>query len=179
MIMVLFVVILLLQLLPVSSAWRVCDVRQHGAKGDNRTKDTEAIKAAIAACNGGGEILLPAPVRPACWCPSVLVSWWSCLRGESYSRGLLHCIYTPSPILLLLTPLFPATTHAILRSSASRSITKAWGRWGIASGEVPDRRPEPNLEPTPASRAGSLSPREPGRVRLPCRGVLPILRGLP
>ena len=41
--------------------WRVCDVSTHGAKGDNRTKDTAAIVAAVAACKGGGVILLPAP----------------------------------------------------------------------------------------------------------------------
>jgi polygalacturonase len=55
--------LLLLQLLPTAAAaWQVCDVTKHGAKGDNRTKDTAAIKAAIAACaTDGGEILLPAP----------------------------------------------------------------------------------------------------------------------
>ena len=50
-----------LHLLWAAAAWQVCDVRQHGAKGDNRTKDTAAIKAAIAACAGGGEILLASP----------------------------------------------------------------------------------------------------------------------
>ena len=44
-------------------AWRIYDVRAFGAKGDNHTKDTAAIKAAIEAATtaGGGEIVLPAP----------------------------------------------------------------------------------------------------------------------
>jgi polygalacturonase len=41
----------------------MCDVTQHGARGDNVTKDTAAIRAAIAACEGGGTVLLPAPGR--------------------------------------------------------------------------------------------------------------------
>ena len=41
--------------------WKVCDVTAFGAKGDNTTKDTTAIKAAVAACHGGGEIRFPAP----------------------------------------------------------------------------------------------------------------------
>ena len=40
---------------------RVCDVTEHGAKGDNSTSDTAAIRAAIEACRGGGEVFLPAP----------------------------------------------------------------------------------------------------------------------
>eukprot|EP01052_Picozoa_sp_SAG31_P020112 SAG31_NODE_1498_length_8095_cov_9.582541_3_plen_455_part_00 len=43
--------------------WKVCDVKKYGAKGDNQTKDTRAINAAIAACADGGEILLPSPGR--------------------------------------------------------------------------------------------------------------------
>lgn len=53
----------------LASAWaasagpaaRTCDVTRFGAKGDNRTLDTAAIRAAIAACAGGGLVLLPAP----------------------------------------------------------------------------------------------------------------------
>lgn len=41
--------------------WKVCNIRTYGAKGDNATYDTAAFKSAIAACNGGGEILLPCP----------------------------------------------------------------------------------------------------------------------
>ena len=37
-----------------AAAWQVCDVTKHGAKGDNSTSDTAAIKQAIAACVGGG-----------------------------------------------------------------------------------------------------------------------------
>eukprot|EP01047_Picozoa_sp_COSAG01_P103133 COSAG01_NODE_32629_length_578_cov_0.822547_2_plen_115_part_01 len=40
---------------------KVCDVTKFGAKGDNRTKDTAALKAAITACSGGGTVLLRAP----------------------------------------------------------------------------------------------------------------------
>lgn len=43
-----------------SSPLRVCDVTDFGAKGDNRTKDTDAVKQAIASCAGGGVILFPA-----------------------------------------------------------------------------------------------------------------------
>ena len=47
------------------SGWSVCDVTSSpfNAKGDNRTLDTGAIHAAIAACarQGGGTVLLPAP----------------------------------------------------------------------------------------------------------------------
>lgn len=53
--------LLLLLSTDAAAAWQVCDVRQHGAKGDNRTKDTAAIKAAIEECRTGGEILLSAP----------------------------------------------------------------------------------------------------------------------
>ena len=42
-------------------AWPVCNVLQFGAKGDNRTKDTHALVAAVKACSGGGDVLLPAP----------------------------------------------------------------------------------------------------------------------
>ena len=42
---------------------KVCDVTKFGAKGDNATKDTAAINAAISACKGGGEIFLPSPGR--------------------------------------------------------------------------------------------------------------------
>ena len=45
------------------AAGLVCDVTQHGAQGDNATKDTAAIQAAIAACEGGGTVLLKAPGR--------------------------------------------------------------------------------------------------------------------
>ena len=44
-----------------AAAWEVCDVTKHGAKGDNSTSDTAAIKQAIAACAGGGDVVLPAP----------------------------------------------------------------------------------------------------------------------
>ena len=45
---------------------KVCDVTKFGAKGDNRTKDTAALNAAIAACAGGGTVLLPAPGKYGC-----------------------------------------------------------------------------------------------------------------
>ena len=53
--------LLVLLVARTAAAWQICDVRKHGAKGDNRTKDTTAIKAAIAECAGGGEVLLSAP----------------------------------------------------------------------------------------------------------------------
>ena len=43
------------------SGWKLCDVTKFGAKGDNKTSDTAAIVAAVAACKGGGEVRLPAP----------------------------------------------------------------------------------------------------------------------
>lgn len=42
-------------------AWKVCNVRNYGAKGDNKTSDTAAIIAAVTACKGGGEVRLSAP----------------------------------------------------------------------------------------------------------------------
>ena len=40
---------------------KVCNVRDFGARGDGTTSDTAAITGAIAACAGGGHIVLPAP----------------------------------------------------------------------------------------------------------------------
>ena len=39
----------------------VCDIRKFGAKGDGKTLNTQAINAAIEACNarGGGVVLVP------------------------------------------------------------------------------------------------------------------------
>lgn len=45
----------------VHGGGKVCDVTQFGAKGDNKTKDTEAFRSAITSCAGGGTILLPSP----------------------------------------------------------------------------------------------------------------------
>ena len=43
-----------------------CDVAaSYGAAGDGRTDDTAALRAAIAACAGGGEVVLRAPGRYA------------------------------------------------------------------------------------------------------------------
>ena len=39
---------------------QLCDPLQHGAKGDGTTDDTRAIAAAVAACRGGGVVLLAA-----------------------------------------------------------------------------------------------------------------------
>ena len=47
-------------LLAAAVTARVCDVTHYGAKGDNMTKDTDAIKQAIVSCSAGGVILLPA-----------------------------------------------------------------------------------------------------------------------
>ncbi len=43
------------------AAARVFDVRDHGAKGDGRTKDTAALQSAVEACAkaGGGTVYLP------------------------------------------------------------------------------------------------------------------------
>ena len=46
---------------PATAPWKHCDVTKFGAKGDNRTFDTAAIAAAVAACTGGGEVRLPSP----------------------------------------------------------------------------------------------------------------------
>lgn len=40
----------------------LCDVTAHGAKGDGRTLDTQAIQATIDACPAGGKVLVPAGV---------------------------------------------------------------------------------------------------------------------
>lgn len=52
--------LLLLPPLSAAAAGRVCDVRQHGAKGDGTTKDTLAIQAAVDECAhaGGGTVRL-------------------------------------------------------------------------------------------------------------------------
>ena len=46
-------------LLPTLAGCAVCDVTRFGAAGDNVTDDTSAFTAAVRACAGGGEILLP------------------------------------------------------------------------------------------------------------------------
>ena len=40
---------------------RTVSVRSYGAKGDGFTDDAHAIESAIAALNGSGTVLLPAP----------------------------------------------------------------------------------------------------------------------
>jgi polygalacturonase len=49
-----------------AGAPKMCDVRRHGARGDNSTDDTAAFVAAIAACSGAaptgrGVVVAPAP----------------------------------------------------------------------------------------------------------------------
>lgn len=44
----------------VHAAARLCNVRDYGARGDNRTKDTASLVTAVSACKGG-TVLLPAP----------------------------------------------------------------------------------------------------------------------
>ncbi|RDE07215.1 glycoside hydrolase family 28 protein [Sphingomonas aracearum] len=41
-------------------AARLVNVRDHGARGDGRTLDTDALNAAIAAAAGGGTVIVPA-----------------------------------------------------------------------------------------------------------------------
>jgi hypothetical protein len=55
-----FVACLLLSPL-LTSAWQICDITSYGAKGDNATLNTYAFSKAIAACQAGGTIKVPAP----------------------------------------------------------------------------------------------------------------------
>lgn len=43
-----------------TNAWRQCSVLDFNATGDGKSYDTEAIARAIAACAGGGTVVLPA-----------------------------------------------------------------------------------------------------------------------
>lgn len=52
--------LLLLLLTAGIPSWHTCDVGAFGAVGDGVTDDTRAIRAALAACHGGGSVLLRA-----------------------------------------------------------------------------------------------------------------------
>jgi polygalacturonase len=54
----------LLLILPCAggASWRTCDVTEFGAVGDGKTQNILSIRAALAACAGGGRVLFPAGV---------------------------------------------------------------------------------------------------------------------
>ena len=48
-----------LTLLTAPGAATECNVMDHGAKGDGVAVDTAALVASIAACKGGGTVIIP------------------------------------------------------------------------------------------------------------------------
>ena len=52
-------VALLLELVNTAAAWKRCNVMEYGAVGDGQANDTAAFREAIAACTGGGTVVVP------------------------------------------------------------------------------------------------------------------------
>ena len=79
----------------------VCNVMQHGARGDGVTVDTAALRAAIASCQGGGTVLIPkdkiiltsAPRRP----PAIPVSHPHCNTRHYYAHARVSNVDAPIP----------------------------------------------------------------------------------
>lgn len=46
-------------LLPLSLSRPICDISSFGAAGDGATLDDQAMRAALAACAGGGQVFVP------------------------------------------------------------------------------------------------------------------------
>lgn len=114
-------------------AARTCNVRDFGAKGDGRTKDTVALQSAIDACaaQGGGTVLAPAGVYVSA--PLVLKSNVT-LRLEKDAEILGspdHGDYPPMTMFKLpdLQPLISATNASNIAIEGEGTIDGNGESW--------------------------------------------------